>query len=494
VHPGPGKLRAVQPGSGPAGPPTQSHVPITDKFEAAVSRLPSRARIVAAVSGGADSVALLHLLNGRGFSIVVGHFDHGTRKGQSAEDARFVARLAERLGLQAEIGRGDVEKARRELGMSFQEAARLLRHRFLESLRVEREAGWIALGHTADDQVETLLINLLRGSGPRGLAAMSERSGPLIRPLIACWRAEIEVYLRKQGIEYLHDASNDDPHYLRNRVRHKLVPSLRAINPRIRETLWRTARVLDDEDEFMESFARARFDERFPGWSPGEPLPLGGFSGEPVALKRRWLRHVVKESLGSLRRIGAGHIEALLDLVDRPRVGRQTSLPGASSAVIGYGGLEFICTPIPLSCILEESETGDGEILWLAVPGKTALPGGQEIVTRLISPEEAKGRPPSKRTARFDADLAGANIGVRGFRPGDRFQPLGMTGTKKVKAYFIDEKIPAALRRSVPIIVGGDEEILWIAGHRASALHPVTDATRRVLEIALEAAPDGQGA
>lgn len=439
-------------------------------------------------------MALLHLLHGQGFSIVVGHFDHGTRKGQSAADARFVARLAERLGVEAVIERGDVEKARRELGASFQEAARLLRHRFLETLRVNRGAGWIALGHNADDQVETLLINLLRGSGPRGLAAMSERSGPLIRPLLACSRAEIESYLRRQGIEYVHDASNDDPRYLRNRVRQTLVPALHAINPRIAETLWRTARVLGDEDAFMESFARARFDERFPGWEPGEPLSLAGFAGEPVALKRRWLRHALKETLGSLRRIGAGHIEALLDLVERPRVGRETRLPGSFSGVIGYGTLEIIYIPIPWPCILIENPMDEGEILWLAVPGKTALPeraGGAAIVTRLLSATEAKGRPPSKMIATFDADLAGTKIGARWFRPGDRFQPLGMTGTKKVKAYFIDEKIPREMRMNIPLVVGGDGEILWIAGHRASSLHPVTGATRRVLEVALEAAAGG---
>lgn len=460
---------------------------IIEKFEAAAGILPKGASVVAAVSGGADSVALLHLLNTLPLSLTIAHFDHGTRAGRSAEDARAVARLGERLGVRTVIETGDVERARKAMKMSFQEAARVLRHRFLEAARERLSADWIALGHTAEDQVETLLINLLRGSGPRGLGAMAPVSGFHIRPLLTCYRDEIEAYLRKRGIDYLTDASNSDRRYLRNRVRLDLVPALQAINPRIKETLLRTAQVLKDEDEFLEQSARTRFRERFGKAAEGEAIPLQGFRDQPVALKRRWMRQVICARLGTLRRVRAGHIESLLDLVDHPRVGREVSLPGGLKAVAGYDSFYFSKTP-RMSRRIQDNET-TREPVWLANPGRTSVPeSGRIFVVRPISRHAALALPACRNRVLLDGGLAGEKIGVRYFRPGDRFKPCGMKGRKKLKDYFIDKKIAAGDRQSIPLLVNEAGDILWVCGFRASALYPVKAGAAKVLLVEMEPA------
>ena len=469
-------------------------VSIIEKFEAAAESITEGAGIVAAVSGGADSVALLHLLKTLPNRLTIAHFDHGTRAGQSAEDARFVSRLGERLGIEVIVGTGDVEAARREMGTSFQEAARVLRHRFLEDVRIRVAAGWIALGHTADDQVETLLINLLRGSGPRGLAAMAPVSGALVRPLLDCYRVEIEAFLRERQIAYRDDESNVDRRYLRNRVRLELIPALSAINPRVRQTLVRTARVLKDEDDFLEDLARARFGERFGAWRPGDELPLQGFQGQPEALKRRWIRQILHSALGSLRRVSAGHVEAVLELVDRPRVGRQISLPGGMAAVSGYDSLYFVRTSRSRERI-QHKVSVEVETLWLAVPGETILPAtGHVFRTRLLSREEAADQPAGGNRLLCDFDKTGPRIGVRFPRPGDRFAPLGMVGSKKLKAFFIDAKIPAAERGTVPVLTAEGGGILWVCGLRASENYRVTEAARRVLLVEMEPGESPAGA
>ncbi|MDE3076556.1 MAG: tRNA lysidine(34) synthetase TilS, partial [Chloroflexota bacterium] len=200
--------------------------------------------VVVAVSGGADSVCLLHLLTGQGCRVVVAHLNHGMRGRAGDADAAFVRELSERLGHRCVVERRDVPSLRRERALSLEEAAREARYEFLRAVAEREGAEAIFLGHTADDQVETFLMRLIRGAGLAGLSAMRSKQGILYRPLLSVWRTEVEDYLRERGLEWREDASNLDPRFFRNRVRHELMPLLVRLNPGVKEVLLRETRLL----------------------------------------------------------------------------------------------------------------------------------------------------------------------------------------------------------------------------------------------------------
>lgn len=214
-------------------------------------------RIIVAVSGGADSVALFHILAElraeMGFTLSLAHLNHMARGQDSDADAEFVRSLGDKFGLDCLAGKIDVKAEAKMQKTSFQETARNLRYQFLESAIKVKKAKFIALGHTADDQVETFLINLLRGSGARGLSAMRETRGPFIRPLLTCFRAEIESYIKEKNIIYREDTSNSEIYYLRNRVRKQLLPILAEYNPQIKTSILDSVSILKDEDQYLDS-------------------------------------------------------------------------------------------------------------------------------------------------------------------------------------------------------------------------------------------------
>jgi tRNA(Ile)-lysidine synthase len=281
--------------------------------------------------------ALVTCSRSGGFRVVAAHLDHGLRR-DSARDAAFCAQLAGRLGVELATGSADVRARAARDGLGLEAAARAERHAFLERVRRERGASAIALAHTRDDQAETLLLRLLRGSGRHGLGAMRPRRGRLIRPLLGVSRDEVLAHLAARGLSHLEDPTNRDLALARNRVRHELIPYLEAhFNPRLRETLARTAGRLADEARYLEALAIRRAGRVARGeLTSVDVLPLARM---PEPLCRIAVRRVLRAA-GGLRGVGGIHVERLVRLARSGRSsGRRIALPGGREAAFACGEL-----------------------------------------------------------------------------------------------------------------------------------------------------------
>ena len=510
--------------------------------------------VLAAVSGGPDSTALLDLLAREsprlGFRLAVAHLDHKLRGAASREDRIFVEGIARLLGLPCFCAEADVRGLARMEKRSLEEAGRIARMRFLHQVAKEWGARSIALGHQRDDQAEGVLMRVLQGAGSSGLAAIRpvvrlDGGLVMIRPLLSASRGQILAYLDRRGLSFRLDESNADPAFLRNRVRSRLLPLLEeGFNPRVREALVRSAEILRDEDECLASLSAdwmARFATR-----QGEPqeaiprailLPETPLAQLPVALRRRVLRESLASVGATPRKIRFDQIETLLGLAARGRTGARVVFAGGYVARLEYGQI-----------ILERSGAADGpeggkERAWparrLVVPGETPLPllpahlrclagvsapaDRARLLTSVIEPSELKEplRSGAGSVAHLDFHRTGPALTVRLRRTGDRFHPLGSSGSKKLSDFLIDVRLPREQRDLVPLLVaagsgqrqpqppveaepkgdpegeiglpGGDPEtVAWVVGIRISERFRVTERTRRVLRVELSADPDGR--
>lgn len=425
--------------------------------------------VVVGVSGGPDSLCLLDLLQRAGYPLVVAHFDHGLRP-ESAADARQVQALAEARGLPCEVGAADVSGHARSARLSLEAAARKLRYQFLFGVARARDAQAVAVGHTADDQAETVLLHLLRGSGLDGLAGMAPRTLlpefderiPLVRPLLTWPRSATEQYCRERGLQPLVDQSNWSRAHLRNRVRHDLLPVLETYNPRIREVLARTARVLRGEAQIVESYGRALFQTCLVEEAPGcLALSARLLSAAPPEAQRR----VLREALTRLGRhdVGAEALERGLRCLNGRA--RQAQLGGGVALRVEG---EWLWVMLPGVEPPREFWPQLAGTVSLPVPGVVRLAGGWSLRAAIESMEKAIVHTPDVLQGWhvwLDADATGAQLTVRARRAGDRFQPLGMqTGSLKLSDYFINVKMPRRARDAWPLVCAGDR-IAWLPGY-----------------------------
>jgi tRNA(Ile)-lysidine synthase len=426
------------------------------------------ATLVAALSGGADSVALTDALvrvgKQRGFRVHAAHLDHGLRPG-SAEDALFCERLCDRLGVRLTVGRVDVAARARLSRRGIEETARGERYAFLREVKRSERAVAIAVAHTRDDQAETLLMRLLRGSGSIGLGAMRPSAGDLLRPLLELPRAEVVRYLARRGLSWREDPSNADPAFARNRVRVELLPYLEArFNPRIREALARSASLLADEAALVTSLADellARSGRRSPG---AFALPLEALREAPPALARCAVRRAL-ESEGGLRGVGFVHVERLLALAASPAPsGRRLALPG--------GGREALFRFDEVH-IVSRAARRPAFSRCVAVPGAFTLPDGGRISLRSAGAARA-----SNQQGAVVAVPRGP-LELRTRQPGDRV----LVGGRDVslKHYFLERRVPADLRAGLPLVASGSR-VLWIPGHPVDGW---AGPGRRLIHVAL---------
>ncbi len=454
--------------------------------------------VLVGVSGGPDSVALLHALvslrEELGFSVCVGHLNHGLRGADAEEDARFAQDLASRWGLGAVVECADVAAIAARERMSIELAARVARYEFFERAARSVGATRVALGHHANDQAETVLMRLIRGAGATGLGGIPpirpierrERSeGPiLIRPLIAHTRQEISRYCEEHDLRPRTDASNLVSEYTRNRVRNELIPLLEErYNPRVVETLARAAELVREDDEYLAAEVERRL-SRFVKAASEERVVVDAraLAAEHVAAARRVLRWAISRLAPGGEGFEFEHVENLLELARRDGAGASVDLPRGLRASRGYGELviERWSQPSPGPSPPFERE--------LAVPGATPVPEAHvEIEAEVLEPRDPSGflshvRSASRNEAYFDLDEVGHELIVRSRREGDRILPLGMAGSRKLKDILIDEKVPRNARGSVPVIVSR-RGVLWVAGFRTSRVARVTPETRRVLHL-----------
>jgi len=437
--------------------------------------------VLMAVSGGADSVALLYALHTLAgeleFRLHIAHFNHELRGSESRLDEELVVEMASSLALPVEVGSAGDRLRQRPGDESLEEAGRRLRYEFLEATAGRLGADKIATAHTMNDQAETVLMRIIQGTGPGGLAGIRPvREEFIIRPLLRCRTLEVLDFLGEIQVAARIDTSNRDPAFLRNRIRHQLLPVLeKDFNPRIVEALARISSVERGVDEYLRTAAKTALDE-CAEWTTGKMrLALGRFGDYDVALQAYILRAAICEILGQLTDISFKHLQVLLDLARREETPfRQVALPGSLIAYLESGSL----------VLAREEPSGEECSRGLPVPGTTWLPGfGLEIQTSFLSStgQELPGVA-NPEEALFDWDTLCPPLRVRTWRQGDRFRPLGMRGRKKIQDFFVDEKVPRWIRHRTPLLID-QGAIHWIIGHRTSEMSKVRDCTTRVLRV-----------
>jgi tRNA(Ile)-lysidine synthase len=444
--------------------------------------------ILVAVSGGPDSVALLHLLLARAdrcrLHLGVAHLDHGLRE-ESGQDAEFVQRMAAGLGLAVHVEKIEVARMQRQLHLSLEEAARKARYDFFRRTAGQQGYTKVALGHHRDDNVETLLLHLLRGGGRLGLGGIRPmRQGVYIRPLIRAGRIDIEDYLRRQELAFLNDRTNTDSTLLRNRIRHRLIPVLESdYRPGVRATLSRTAEVLAAEEEWIEDLLRPVFEQLITDRRPGQMALAAAALGKlPPAAARRMVRSALRLSCGDLSRIGFAHVEQIIHLSRLSGEAGPVYLPGNLRVLRHQDQLVFAQQDPGLTLAPHRVPPGDyeyslpeaGVLLIRETGDRITL---SEVLRQAVADPTAAGA----QTAFLDRDAVQFPITIRNRRPGDRFYPLGAGGSQKLKKFFIDHKIPDAQRRRCALLVSGGR-ILWVAGHRIDHQARINPSTRRVLK------------
>ena len=419
-------------------------------------------RVLVALSGGADSMALLDILASLGelrLQLVVAHLNHLLRGSDADGDEEHAAATAAAYNLPFVSARVDVALVARERGFTLEEAGREARYAFFRDAAGEHGCRVIAVGHHQDDQAETFLLRLLRGAGGSGLSAMRPASvaGTLVRPLLCVSRCELEGYLLQRGISWRNDVSNADTAFLRNRVRHELMPVLESFNPAVAATLSQTAEIIAADEELLETLTTEAFERLFTVANSRGVASVAALLAESRALRLRLLRKGVAAAKGDLRRISFKHIAAIETLLSSPRPGAGLSLPGGVKVKRLYGEIVFTTAeilPIPAGFQLE-----------ITSPGVYELPCGGTLQVQRLQSAVATG---SADTLVLDAATVKLPLTVRYFREGDRFIPLGMSGSKKLKDLFIDRKIPLEMRRRTPLLLenGG---IVWVCGLQASS-------------------------
>lgn len=432
-------------------------------------------RCLLAVSGGPDSMCLMQVFYELGIPFEIAHLDHGTRAGESAQDAAFVGDMATQYGVPFHHERRDIPRETAQSAGSFEEVAREARYAFLLGTASERRCAVLATGHHADDQAETVLMRLFRGASPGGLGGIPPvrqcDEVRIIRPLLECYREDIVAFLEARGIPYREDRTNADTHHRRNRVRHELLPLLtRGYNPRVREALVRFAEAQRDEDQFLDGLAEDMMEACR---TSEKALERGIFAMMHPALQRRVIALLGWEF----------GIECPFERIEAIRR-HITEGPTGKACDLGKGVL--LRNGRETTEIVEEPAAIDTTVVALRVPGETEAFGRRYSVREL-------GERPSENLASyctparqvFDADALGTDLAIRFRRPGDRFTPLGLGGTKKLKDYFIGLGLTERQRARQPLLTAHGD-IVWVVGFAMSQSAAVTPATRRCVEVLVQ--------
>lgn len=439
-------------------------------------------KVVVAVSGGPDSVALLHVLwsvrDELGITLHVAHLNHSFRGEASDQDAEYVRGLAESLGVPSTIEKVDVPQIQRTLRLSPEEAARLVRYEFLDRVADDVGASKIALGHTADDQVETVLMCILRGTGIDGLRGMPPVRDQIIRPLIEVRRAEIEGYLRENRLQARVDETNLLPTFTRNRIRLELLPMLRRLyNPGVDSAILRLAELARVDVGYLDSLAQDEYDASLVSFGDGWITLLAAeVAGLFTVMARRVIRLALRDLKGDIADISFKHVDEVISVL-------------RSSDSFRYefpGGVFVERSGHDLTFSLQRPPDQPTEYAYrLLLPGEIRVPEVEAVINAEIRDEWVDPiRPAGSMDAVFDFDAIVGTLVVRNWQPGDRIRPLGMHGTKKLQDVFVDARIPRSARYRIPVVTDG-VRIVWLPGIAVSEEVRVTESTRRSLLLAV---------
>jgi len=447
-------------------------------------------KVVIGVSGGPDSLALLHILRelmSRG-CLWVAHLNHGLRP-EADDEARFVAEVADSWGLAFRSKKVDVGRLAHSQGWSVEEAGRKARYQFLANLAEELQAEAAVVAHNADDQAETVLLHLLRGSGLTGLRGMRPESSlpgvpsiKLIRPFLTTTREEIEAYCRNHDLRPMLDSTNVDPAYLRNRLRHEMLPLLADFNPQIKRHLLQLAELVAADEALLGELSDLAWHEIL-----GEKevrwlrLDLGKWRSLPLSLRRRTLRRALAELRPSISDISFRTIDLAHKIGIEMETGAGATLPGGITLRLEYEHLLFAADVEQVPRDQPQLPLGKPQIL--PIPGSVAL-DGEWLLTATVSDVDL-----AEVNNHRDPWLAYLDIGqksvlyVRSRMPGEKFQPLGMDGrSASVQDVMVNRKLPASLRDRWPI-VETEEHLLWLVGLQTDERGKVTKRSRRIIQL-----------
>lgn len=472
--------------------------------------LPPHGEVIVAISGGADSLCLLHLLNrlcgpGKrypGIQLHAAHLDHMLRGAASTHDAATVASIAAAWNIPFTLGKIDVPALARQERRSLEEAARIARYRFLRKVAHGQP---IAIAHHADDQAETLVLHWLRGSGLTGMVGMQPRQQDLIRPLLVVTHAETVAYCQAHGIEPVEDLSNTDPRFLRNRVRHELLPLLQLLNPGIQKTLLRNAEVVRIDVEWLET----QVDTCWPTTVASEQdntikLNARAFTTLPLSLQRHLVRRVTSKLCDGQSPLEPRHFALIEQLLSNKNKGQERSLdlPQHIRATYHLDAITFArAQDDASSSAIATMKQQHAEVL-LPVPGAVAVPGTPWIAVAEIVADDTTRQvqqalnsenwaevwrllPPVRHAVYVDGAVAESSLLVRTRRPGDRMQPLGMLDEKKVQDILVDKRVARSNRAAIPLFFS-TSHCIWLADvcldHRAR----LTRETRQIVRLSIQ--------
>lgn len=432
--------------------------------------------IVVGLSGGPDSMALLYSLiyakEYIDFDIVAAHVNHGVRGEDALKDQLFTERICESLNLSYFSKSVDMNGYAKEKGISSEEAGRILRYGFFRELLKDKK-GKIAVAHNKNDQAETLLMRIMRGTGPDGLRGMDFIYGDIIRPILNITRDEIEEYIRINEIETVLDKTNLMPIYSRNKVRLELIPYIEEnFNPEIIDSLWRLSRTAMQDFIFFEEFIEQKY-KLIMKKITKDSIILNSrlFLQENDSVKLKILRRGLNDLEGSLQGFGENHFTSLLRLFNAMETGKFINLPNGIIGRVSYEDL-----------ILERNIDGiKSDFNYLLEIGDNFI---EELGINLkVEYKKMEGEEYHYKNIKYiDADKVEGNLYLRNRREGDRFIPFGMKGNKKIKDYFIDEKIPRDMRDRIPLLVD-DKNIIMIVGYAGSEIYKIDKTSRNVFKI-----------
>lgn len=431
-------------------------------------------KILVAVSGGPDSVAMLHALHTHsaefGISLHVAHLNHGIRGEQSNIDEEFVRNLAQHYGLDATTEKVDVPSLQQELKVGIEEAAREIRYKFLRETAANIGADKIAVGHNADDRAESVLLNVIRGTGIDGLGSIQPIRGNIVRPLIETWRYEIEDYIRENNLQFRIDESNTDTTYSRNRVRYELIPLLqRDYNPQVKQALLRLAEIASLQSDLIHGLTdRAREQVTY-----RNVLDAGLFLSLPKSLQYELIRVEILGLKGDLKDVT---FEQVNRVIQELNTGNNFTITLPSGRIYAERrGNAFLIRPEE-----ELPDINPFEYV-LQLPGITQIPETGIALDCSIIDNPQPQKLPLDETF-IDIDVIRGKLYARNTRPGDRIIPFGMHREKKLQDVFVDKKVPRK-QRAEAVVISDDEKILWVVGVIASESVRVTNDTNKAVHI-----------
>lgn len=422
--------------------------------------------IVIAISGGPDSLVMTHLLlrikDEYNLKLYGVHLDHLTRDGKSSEDAKFVESFLAKNNIKSYIFTKDISLMAKEMNISFEEAGRLERYKLFNKVKKETNSNKIALGQNLNDQGETLLFRLFRGTGLDGLTGIEYlREDNVIRPILDISRYEIEEYYKKNNLEVRIDHTNSEAIYSRNKIRLKILPYIKEhFNSKIDETLWRTTNILREDKELIDKVVNDFFKENIRVDNNIYTLKIDKINSQLPALKNRVIRKLILDLSNSLEGVTYAHIMEVIDLITKNSTGKYKVINGIKFKV-NYD--ELLIYKENLSNNKMDKKVYIGEVR------------NKEELNIYFS----------KTNVYVDSDKINGKIYIRNRKPGDRFTPLGMKGSKKIKDFFIDQKINSELRDKIKLVCD-DKNIIWVVGYRLNDKYKITSETKRVIQLKYE--------